>query len=527
MLAGLVQRPLARFNTLTRYLIPLSLLYLALPQVIFFVGWLKWYLAPFCVGLILLPLCTSIREIDLIVGTEPEQSHGTAFGARHIVLVLLTSVLLLGISGIGGYGHQDTDWLKHNAILKDLVERPWPVVYKLGGQDVPLVYYVAYYLPAALLGKLGGWSLANQALFAWSWIGLVLAMTWFLVLNRRAAFSVVLLFVMFSGLDVVGQWLSRSVVAAIRPEVAQVLSWDHIEQWPIGWQYSSNATLLFWVPNQALAGWIVSGIIMFAILHSPQTKYSLFYLGLTALWSPFVTIGLCPFLLTEFLLGDGALVKRLKRYISAPNFCGLILLAVIGLFYSAKLYAVSPLLTSDIPSGFSLAFAPDTQAQVIGLAMIVVFCLLEFGLYGILIRRINRDWNSKAKALFVTATICLSLLPFFRYGGSNDLVMRVSIPALFVLAVFVGKALHSQSPGDLKRIILTVLVVLGSVTALVEFRRHVTGIRDAGTILQTPSMNQVMSVNQWGLFTEKDAMIIRQYVGSSQAPFFKFMVKEQ
>jgi hypothetical protein len=110
--------------------------------------------------------------------------------------------------------------------------------------------------------------------------------------------------------------IARSIVAPIRPEVRAILSWDHIEQWSIGWQYSSNAALLFWVPHQALAGWIASGLLLYAILYSPQRKYSLFYFSLTALWSPFVAIGLLPYLLAEFLLEDGAWLTRLKRYIS-------------------------------------------------------------------------------------------------------------------------------------------------------------------------------------------------------------------
>jgi len=351
-----------RFNALTRYLILASLSYLSFPFLIFFAGWLKWYFALGCVGLVVLSLLWCIREIDQVVGTGQEQPEGFIFGLRHIVLVLLVTCLLLGVSGVGGYGYQDTDWLKHNAILKDLIVQPLPVVYELAGKDVPLVYYIAYYLPAALVGKLGGWFIANQVLFAWSLIGFFLAMLWFLLLNRRASSTVVLLFVVFSGLDVIGELLARSVVSAIRPEVGALLNWEHIEQWSIGWQYSSNATLLFWVPHQAMAGWIASAILMYAILYSQQRKYSLFYCGLAVLWSPFVTVGLLPYLLAEFLLEDGTWLERLRRYVSLPNFCGLALLIVIGLFYSAKLYQVSPLLTSDIPHGFSLAFAPDIQA---------------------------------------------------------------------------------------------------------------------------------------------------------------------
>ncbi|MCP4538696.1 MAG: hypothetical protein GY832_16300 [Chloroflexi bacterium] len=108
--------------------------------------------------------------------------------------------------------------------------------------------------------------------------------------------------------------------------------------------------------------------------------------------------------------------------------------------------------------------------------------------------------------------------------------MAQGVPGLFCIGLVVlplGQTLHSQSLGGLKHITLTLLAILGSTTTLVKFRRHIIKIRDAGTILQTPSVNQVTSITQWGLSTEKDATIILQYVGSAQAPFFKFMTKER
>ncbi len=513
-----------QLNTLARYLIPASLFYLAFPYVIFFVGWLKWYFALLCIGLVAFPLLRSVREIDRIVGKEQARPDGSVLRPRHIILLLLAVILLLSISGVGGYGYQDTDWLKHNGVLKDLIERPWPVAYKLQGRDVPLVYYIAFYLPAAFAGKLGGWSLANHVLFVWTLLGLILAMLWFLVLNRRAAATVILLFVIFSGLDVIGEAVVTPVVAVLRPEVSLFLNWEHIEQWAIGWQYSANTTLLFWVPNQALAGWIATGILVYAILHAPQKKYSLFYCSLTTLWSPFVTIGSLPYLLVDFLLGNGSLSKRLKRYISLPNLCGIVLLAVIGSFYSAKFYHISPLLTGDIPHGFSLSFLDDTEAKVIGLALIGAFCLLEFGIYAIFVYSSNQDWGSKIKLLFATTLLCLFLFPFYRYGRANDFVMRTSIPSLFVLAVLLGRTLHSKSLTGLKRVILVILVALGSITALVEFRRHAVKVYETRSILQMPEVGQVASL--WNPSVNVSDSLILQYVGSSQAPFFKWMTKQ-
>jgi hypothetical protein len=180
-----------------------------------------------------------------------------------------------------------------------------------------------------------------------------------------------------------------------------------------------------------------------------------------------------------------------------------------------------------MPSGFSLSFAPDTQARVIGLALIPVFCLLEFGLYAALIFATGRDWGNRTRELLATTLICLFLIPFYRYGGNNDFVMRVSIPGLFLLAILLARALHSLSLSGFQRIILTALVVLGAVTPLVEFLRHAKAIQSAGTILQTPAIAQVRGIGRWGLSEEKDRVIMLQYVGSSSAPFFRFLTKER
>jgi len=64
------------------------------------------------------------------------------------------------------------------------------------------------------------------------------------------------------------------------------------------------------------------------------------------------------------------------------------------------------------------------------------------------------------------------------------------------------------------------------VTAVIEFRRHLVGMVEAGEILQVPRIEQVMSVSEWGVVTERDATIVLQYIGSSSAPFFEFLAKE-
>jgi hypothetical protein len=511
----------------TRGLISTSLSYLALPVALFLAGWLRWTVALPLLALLVLALLAAVRHADRTVVTEGECVGRSGWRPRHLGPLLVVAALWLGISGIGGVGFQDTDWLKHNAILEDLIERPWPVTYEFDGQEIPLVYYLAYYLPAAAVGKAFGWTAANWVLFAWSMAGIILVLLWFQLLARRAGWRTLFLFALFSGLDIAGQLFARQVIAPVRPEVGALLTWTHLEGWPIGWQYSANATLLFWVPNQALAGWIATGLIAYTILCPLRKDATLFCASLAAFWSPFIALGLLPYLVVSLVLPGGRRRDRMERAASLPNLGGVILLAVAALYYSAKLYPISPRLAAGIPHGFFWTLAPDPQARALSLAVLGVFCLLEFGLYSIVIYRARRGWRPRIGALYLATIITLSLIPLYRYGAVNDLAMRASIPALFVLCVLVVRTLNSASTGLMVRVGLALLIALGSVTAFVEFNRHLQGIHAAGTLRNLPAATEVMSVNDWGITTERDAAIVLQYMGGPQAPFFRYLARER
>ncbi len=503
-----------------RYLPPISLLYLALPWALFFWGWLKTPLALIFLLLLSFPLLTLFREARAANRTDlPPLAWGK------LAVLCLLALFLLGLSGVGGMGYQDTDWFKHNAVLKDLVTLSWPVYYHGTMESViSLVYYFAWYLPAALAGKLAGWLVANQFLFAWSLVGLILALLWFWALNRKQSFIVLLVFGVFSGLDIVGRALILPLVVKFLPQYAELLIWEHIEGWAIGWQYSAHLTQLFWVPHQALAGWIASGILFNGIQSGVGLKDRLYICSLTALWSPFITLGLTPFLLADFLTLQGSLVLRLRRYLSLSNLCGLAILALSALFYSAKLYEMPASLRIDIPSGFSLSFAPNTQAKVFGALVMIIFCILEFGLYAWLARQGRRTWSLKERALFWAAVIWLMLLPLYRFGGANDLVMRASIPALFVIALFVSRALHQpEGLSRRARTMLLVLLIIGSITVLIELQRHLRGFLAAGSLVDIPDPNRIIGF--WDYTAEEAQALIWQYMGSAKAPFFQYLAR--
>ena len=56
------------------------------------------------------------------------------------------------------------------------------------GPITMLVYYVGYWLPAALVGRILGWGVANFILFLWTWFGVLLTV---LHLNLKLKTSLV------------------------------------------------------------------------------------------------------------------------------------------------------------------------------------------------------------------------------------------------------------------------------------------------------------------------------------------------
>jgi hypothetical protein len=498
---------------LAKTLTPLSLLYLALPYLIFFVGWLRLPWAAAGIGL----LCLTLSLVLLVSTRRPPEpaDEDAALAPRLVVLILLVCAAWLYLGGIGGYGYQDSDWIKHEAVLKDLSEHPWPVTYDLYGLRIPLTYYVAYYLPAAVAGKEFGWASANLTLYLWSLLGLGLAVLWFLRLVGRATPALLLLFVGFAGLDLVGQVLTAGTGWA----QAIAGNWRDLERWPtLNLQYNSPTNLLFWVPHQALVGWIATGLIADALLRGRRAAL-LLVLALTALWSPFVLLGLMPFLAVDLLGRPEPWRERMRGSLTLPNLGGLALLALTGLFYAAKLVPVAPFLTGQIAHGFAWTVPEMSLLAVAG--ELLAFALLEFGLYALLALPGLAGASSASRRLFWTAIGSLIVLLFYRVGLNNDLAMRTSIPALFVLMVYVGRALVTPTARPTRALLVAALLV-GGVTVSFEFARHLVPFFVPDVPWQTTEEEKGVGVVD--LFTD-DLKRFTQYIGSEDAPFYRLLAR--
>ena len=100
--------------------------YLLVPICIFFLGWLKLFL-----GIVLTILFTffgyKLYEV-LKVDTN------NLFNKKSILywsIALIVICVWVYFSGIGGFSYQNDDFWARNAILRDLINYDWPVIYDL------------------------------------------------------------------------------------------------------------------------------------------------------------------------------------------------------------------------------------------------------------------------------------------------------------------------------------------------------------------------------------------------------------
>jgi hypothetical protein len=333
----------------------------------------------------------------------------TDLGPRMLAAIGLIALIWTALAGVGHFVYANTDWQTRDAVLRDLVATRWPPRYE-GDGDWPVILRapVGYYLPSAALGSVLGQHAASLSLYAWTAIGfaLFLAAAASLFDSARQRWICLVVLIAFGGMDLPGYILDNGRLPALG---------QHIEAWAGYVQYSSNSTLLFWVPNHALPAWLGSVLLLRHWRTPALARLAPLMAAAIPLWSPLAAIGLAPF----FAAGldwrrDGRRVLSIRE--SWP------VLAVA--------FIVARYLTMDsvrIPSAWTMWRFPEVSDFLV---FYVKFCGLEFGLLALVLGGLRRYDVSLGVAVLV-----LLVLPFYQFGPSNDLAMRSSIPALTVLAL--------------------------------------------------------------------------------------------
>ena len=426
----------------------ISLLYLILPIIVFYIGYLKLYISiPLVIGLGYI-LYKGFKEKEKIV-----------INKKTIRIILLISLLICFTAGLGNMYYQSDDWRWRNAIFRDMINKPWPVYYE--SMNATLSYYIGFWtLPAVIakpfliFGQNVAWTIGNLMLLLYATIGLTLVLLWiiktFKLKDKKKIILCLAIFLLFSGLDFVGSLITQNFA---------VIKASHLEWWATRYQFSSTITLLFWVFNQTIATWLITWMYL-----NEKKLNNYFLLILLAL--PYSPLPFCGLMILFFATGVKYLIEAInnkkikelfKDIFSIQNILALItILPIYYLFYKTN--------GATNESGFRLDWV---LLQGNGIIHILMFWTLEIGIYYILLFK-----KYKKNYLFHVAFLTLIFIPIFKIGNAADFAMRASIPLIIVCIYFIiDYALHNK----LNKIIITIFII-GAITPGCEYLRSLKNI---------------------------------------------------
>ena len=370
---------------------------------------------------------------------------------------LAVGALLTLLSGVGHVVWQTDDWTVRDAMLIDLERYAWPVSYALGDRTGVLRAPLGMYMVPGFVGRLLGAGAGEAALFVQNALLFAACLYAFATTapKGRAQWIVIGLFVVFSGLDSLA-WAKRIVDGT-----PGNLLLPHLDPWPGGLQFTSHMSQLFWVPHHALGGWACVAAFQAwrvgrapALLMAPVWAASVF-------WSPLAAAGMIPFLIFAFVcdLLDGKL--RAADFATA-------LAAGLG---AAPAAAFLTLDAQTIEKGF-LDFTSPTTLQSYGANF-----LLKAAPWLALAWEATRGKDRRTIAEFLLIFLALLAIPTYRLGFANDFAMRVSIPALALLALRAAPAIAVRADAPLRRKATAgIIVALAAITPGVEIWRNVTEV---------------------------------------------------
>ncbi len=414
------------------------LLYLAVPSFIFLISWLQILYGVLASVLLVL-------SIYKVWGLEKGRLRFDRW--KQSIPILVFSFFITTLSGLGGFGHQNSDHEKHNAMIHDLTVKSWPLQYEKK-QWQPLVYSVGMYLPATLIGKVFS-SVMVSRVFLILWISFGLSLVFFLLIKSINFYKPLLLltFVLFGGFDIVGYLLYSPVPLWLGA---------HIEWWGTLFQYSSHGTQIMWVPQHCIPAWLLTGVIWNNKENTKVWGGVCLFGFLVSTWSVFASFGIA--LLYPMLL----LWQSPKKSDLASNAPAFPLLVINILFYLSS--------SNDIDSDYIFKFYPFTDFWL----NYIMLLMLELVVLVVVVALMHRA--VKIKKLMFIVLFVFSILPIYRLGSAHDLAMRASIPVFYILYILLLSLLRE----NIKRhkvipvMIIVLCLSLGSVASLMEFYRAVT-----------------------------------------------------
>ncbi len=449
----------------------LAIAYLMLPVIVFLVGWFEWGVGIPVSALVLLALRRALSG-----------SWRLRLRPRTIALLAVAFGWVMVTAAGGVFDLYNGDWRYRRILLIELGRYPWPAylpdpLTDLLTANAPaqtekylslLRYYLGCFMVPGLAARLLGPAALNWAVPLWIGIGVALILALFTRHLRGYGIALgALILIFFSGMDIVRvilfegwNWIDLRVDYHGWPGLD--VGKNHIEwYWILMLQYSSTMTTLMWAPHHFISAGLYALLLRDLCRHPRFLAVSGILLAVAPFWSAVVAIGLLP-LLAVALFKNG-----IRPFLRWPNLLLSLPLAGLMVLYltSGSLdfrfgYSIEGHEWSSIPRSMSLFYLIEF------LPIAVLLLLLHPGL--------RRD------PFFVASIATLLLLPWYKYGANNVLILRSPLPSLFLLCSYCADVLARHRVNIIREgptwrrlalVGLAGVLCVGSVTAFIELAR--------------------------------------------------------
>ena len=408
----------------------MAVAFLVLPVIIFFAGYLRWYIGiPFALlfagfGVYAVLDCSKKGRGKTALASD---SLDIKIPLKYLIGFALFSIFLAYFSGVGEFIYSLQDHAIRRATLSDLVSYKWPVIYDYSTQTNPdviniigktsgktaLMYYFTYWMPAALAGKLLGRTAADIFLMLWSAMGMFLTLLGMVKINGRACVTQPIFFMFFGGLD---------VIPTLVYDATGYPLWTSIEGWVPNMAYYCNLSEIANVFHQCIPCFLITVLVMLSV----NSRTFGLTGGLLFAYSPFGVFGIIP------VIGTAIFRKEMRQDVKSTLLdiftpvnilSAAILLFVYGSFYSANSGALGK-------NGFTWKFYDSFGLFVICYICFVIIEVLPVA--AILFKRYKKN------AFYICAAICLTLIPLYMMTWVNDFAMRASMPSRLIMCTFLA-----------------------------------------------------------------------------------------
>lgn len=430
---------------------------LIIPILIFFVGWLKWYLAILFSGIILFGAFWMIKK-DYWDNTDTVE-----LPVLHFILIAVVFGLWIVLSGSCGVGDStsnfDIPW--RTALLRDLIDYDWPVYYPETGAN--LSYYFIFWMIPALFGKVFG--LTGAFFVQWLWMLLIILISFLIITylfkdySKKVLWLICIFIIFWSGMNLLGGLIMDTIGHG---SVGFHTNEGYCDLYIVGqeasyaFQYRSNQIILDQPYNQILM-WLVVPLFM-----QNRKIHNYAFIGLILLpFSPWGTVGLAVIMVADAIheMVKGSFVKLLKEIFSVPNLC-----AIFSVFIVFALFLSCTSRTDSAESHFGILGLDFSRINEL-----IIFWMCEFGIYCIFLWK-----DCKKDYIFIVLVVSLMIFPLIWIDNKADRMfsMNASMPLLYMLMIYMIYYVKNEVVGkklNIKNFVLVLCMLIAASTSVFDW----------------------------------------------------------